>query len=712
MKKKILQHDCKDCGPTCLRWVLDYYGGAVPMSKLRQYCATSQKGTSILGMLKAAQKLGFYAKAFKAKDTSVIKEITQFPIIVHIVNEDGYGHFIVIKKVQKDKVYFFDPAKGESAVLYSAFEKMWTKNMVVLYPNTEMLKEKSKQNEVFHFIKAEKKVFLKLSFFSICISILGIVSTYYYKMVMDRTWPEKELYNFTIISIGFLGIYILKLFFEYYRERLILFLGNLVQESFIAKYCTHLVHLPLNVLNTKENGEMLSRFYDITKIRNLLSEGLISLILDVLFVMVGSIAILLIDIKLFGIILLPLLLYGIVMLFFRKPLEKQNTKVMEADAKLNALLVETLNGIETIKSFRMEEKVLSKVQKRLQHLMSGIAKLGKTNNIHAALKKVVEIGFIFSVLWIGSYQVSLGELTQGELFTIYALITYYLEPVQRIVNLQDTLQSAFVAIERLYDIMDIEKEKDSTESNPPLDFKENITFQDVNFQYGYERCILEQLNLQIQYGSKVAIVGENGAGKSTLAKLLMRLYTCQSGFILLGNQDINTIPLDYVRNQIAYISQNVFFFAGTIFENFKMVKKELTEEEMVKTCKEFKLHEMIISLPQGYHTLLDENAANLSGGQKQCLAIARALLKQPQILIMDEATSNLDLATEQIINHLLHNIIASLTVIIIAHKFSTIVQCDKICVMKNGKIVEEGTHKELLQRDGYYSSLLETQRSL
>lgn len=297
-----------------------------------------------------------------------------------------------------------------------------------------------------------------------------------------------------------------------------------------------------------------------------------------------------------------------------------------------------------------------------------------------------------------------GQVTVGSVMTFYVLLAYFTEPIKNLVELQPTIQTAFVAADRLNDILDLQSEplEENQEILPVID---KLEFQNVDFRYGNRELTLENVSFSIHKGDRIAIVGESGSGKTTLAKLLLRFYEPESGNIMMNGEKIENLDLHALRQAIAYVDQNTFLFSDSIKDNLKLGNAKATDEEIEKACTISRADEFIKKLPWGYDTPLDENGMNLSGGQRQRLAIARALLKKPQILILDEATSNLDTITEAGIKSTISQSDKDITYIIIAHRLTTVKDCSCILVMENGKIAESGTHDQLMKKGGLYAKL-------
>ena len=386
--------------------------------------------------------------------------------------------------------------------------------------------------------------------------------------------------------------------------------------------------------------------------------------------------------------------------------------MLNENAHVTSCLVETMNGIETIKAYNSERKVQYKTEKEFVRFLNSVFKNGVYINGQKTITNTLAVVGESLILWIGTLDVLNGEITIGQLITFNVLLTYFLNPVKNLINLQPTMQSAIVAAKRLNEILYLEQEKDTNEKNKlrKISLRKPIHIINLNFRYGTRRLILKDINMDIKAGEKIALVGESGSGKTTLVKLLMHLYEWEHGEIMFGKYNIKDINRETLRNKIAYISQDIFFFKGTIRENLKLGNENASLEDIIEVCKWSKANEFIEKMSARYDAEIEENGANLSGGQKQRLAIARALLKKPDILIMDEATSNLDSITERAIEKTINELPYTMTIITIAHRLSTIKKCNMIFVLKEGKIVEKGSHAELLEKGEVYYSLWNEQK--
>lgn len=504
-----------------------------------------------------------------------------------------------------------------------------------------------------------------------------------------------------------IGLAVFRVIIEFFRSLLLIHMSQNIDIPLLLGYYNHVIDLPMNFFGTRKVGEIISRFNDAGKIRDAISSATLTLMIDTLMAIVGGVILYMQSSKLFITCFIPLILYLFLVFIFKKSLEDVNRNVMEDNAKLTSYLVESIEGIETVKAFNGERKVNLETEKKFIKFIKSIFKYGYVNNLQGSLKNAVKAVFGICILWLGAYLSLKGEITVGTLISFNALLAYFIEPIERMINLQPELQSAMVAADRLGEILDLEIEKAENEDKKinPKTLLGDINFKNVDFRYGTRQLVLKNININIKPGEKIALVGESGSGKTTVAKLLMNFYDIEKGEITLNNYNIKDINKEVLRDKTSYISQDSFFFSGTIKENLQFANEDATYEEIIEVCKQAQIHDFINSMPLRYETLLEEKGSNLSGGQRQRLAIARALLKKPEILIMDEATSNLDSITEKAIEKTIEECTTNVTTIIIAHRLSTIMRCDRIYVMDKGEIIEEGNHEQLLKKQGYYYRL-------
>jgi ATP-binding cassette subfamily B protein len=389
---------------------------------------------------------------------------------------------------------------------------------------------------------------------------------------------------------------------------------------------------------------------------------------------------------------------------------KTEREVMEASADVESQLVESLAGIKTIKHFGLEEFAGIQTETRFTNLLYKTYRSALNHVFSANTSYFISGLFTVILLWSGSYFVIGGAITPGELMSFYTILGYFTAPVSALIGANREMQNALIAADRLFEIMDLEREEMSAVPSLGVRFSGDIRFRDILFSYGPGNAVLHNLNLVIPHGKITAILGESGSGKSTLAYLLQRMYPLQKGQIRIGNKNLESMPLAELRKHIGFVPQQIHLFSGTILDNIAVGDPSPTYEYAMKLCFLLGMDSFLEGLPNGLMTRLGENGMNLSGGQRQRIAIARALYGNPDVLVLDEATSSLDSTTEQQIQEALISLRKNgKTIIQIAHRLGTVVFADKIVVLRNGRVLEEGTHEELFQAKSCYYRMWQRQ---
>lgn len=465
----------------------------------------------------------------------------------------------------------------------------------------------------------------------------------------------------------------------------------------------------MEFFTTRKTGEITSRFSDASRIIDALASTVISLFLDLSIVILMGIILAVQNMTLFLITLASLPLYAIVILGFSKRFEKLNNDQMESNAVVSSSIIEDIQGIETIKALNSEQVRYKKIDSQFVDYLRKAFKYSKTEAFQTALKTFIRLSLNVIILWVGASVVMHNQMSIGELMAFNALLSYFVDPLQNIINLQPTLQAANVAQNRLNEVYLVKSEfKDKTSVNSIHDLNGKIVFSQVNYRYGYGEDVLKDINLTINDNEKVTIVGMSGSGKSTLVKLLVDFFSPIKGKVTFNNYSTKEINKHVLRSYVNYVPQTPYVFAGTIKENLLLgSRSNITEEDIAEACQIAEIKNDIEKLPLGFDTQLDENAKILSGGQKQRLTIARALLSPAKVLIFDEATSGLDTITEKkVVDNLIS--LKDKTVIFIAHRLAIAERTDNIVVLNQGRIVEQGNHTELMAKHGYYYDLVKS----
>lgn len=722
----VRQHDITDCGAACLATISKQNGYKISISKIREIAGTDKQGTNAYGVIKAAEALGFSAKGVKGNQEAFFSEFP-LPCIAHVVVDGSLLHYVVIHKITKKQVIIADPGRGIVKLTPQEFfgeiheenkppKYQWSGVLILLMKNESFEKgndTKGLFERFIHLLIPQKKMLLHIFVASLVYTVLGILGAFYYQALLDDILPDGLRQTLITLSIGVILLNIFKVLLNAFRSHLLLYLSQKLDIALLLGYYRHVLQLPMNFFGTRKVGEIVSRFNDASNVRDAISGATLTIMIDTLMAIAGAIILYTQNPMMFGIAVIIVAFYAVIVTTFNNQYKKLNERTMEDNAQLTSYLVESLNGIQTIKAYNAERRADRETEKRFVKLLKSIFNLSWVGNLQASLKGTVELIGGVVILWVGATSVLNGDMTIGQLITFNSLLGYFLDPVKNLINLQPQMQTAVVAAERLGEILDLEAEKDERERNKlaPARLDGDIEFKNVKFRYGTRRLVLDNVDCTIRKGQKVAFVGESGSGKTTLTKLLLHLYAPEEGSILINGNNLEDIQMETLRERIAYISQETFLFSGTIMENLTLGVDDVTVDDVIEACKLAQAHEFINDLPVRYETMLEENGANLSGGQRQRLAIARAMLKKPDILILDEATSNLDALTERALDKTIQEYCKDMTTIFIAHRLSTIKDCDQIFVMEKGEIIETGTHEELKLMGGKYA-MLASQQSL
>ena len=708
------QIDEIDCGAACLAMILKNYHSRVSIAHLRHIAKTNTEGTTALGLVKTAEKFDMNVQAVKADMSLFYMSDIQYPFIVHVIKDGGLLHYYVVLKSTKRKIIVADPdsTSGIKKMSKKAFEKEWTGITLFMVPKADFKPVKEKKNNLlslFPYMFKQKKLVRNIIVAALLMTLISICSSYFVQGLIDTYIPNGTFTTLSILAIGLLIAYVFNSIFSYGQQFLLNVLGQRLSIDLNLQYIRHIFELPMEFFTTRKTGEITSRFSDASRIIDALASTVISLFLDLSIVILMGIILAVQNMTLFLITLASLPLYAIVILGFSKRFEKLNNDQMESNAVVSSSIIEDIQGIETIKALNSEQVRYKKIDSQFVDYLRKAFKYSKTEAFQTALKTFIRLSLNVIILWVGASVVMHNQMSIGELMAFNALLSYFVDPLQNIINLQPTLQAANVAQNRLNEVYLVKSEfKDKTSVNSIHDLNGKIVFSQVNYRYGYGEDVLKDINLTINDNEKVTIVGMSGSGKSTLVKLLVDFFSPIKGKVTFNNYSTKEINKHVLRSYVNYVPQTPYVFAGTIKENLLLgSRSNITEEDIAEACQIAEIKNDIEKLPLGFDTQLDENAKILSGGQKQRLTIARALLSPAKVLIFDEATSGLDTITEKkVVDNLIS--LKDKTVIFIAHRLAIAERTDNIVVLNQGRIVEQGNHTELMAKHGYYYDLVKS----
>ncbi|WP_443937439.1 peptidase domain-containing ABC transporter [Pedobacter sp. MW01-1-1] len=708
----IKQRDITDCGAACLASIAANYKLKLPVARIRQFAGTDKKGTNVLGLIEAATKLGFEAKGVRGKLDSLSK--IPLPAIAHLVVKKQLQHYVVVYKVTEKYIEIMDPGDGKMHRKTTVeFAEEWTGVLVLLLPDESFTKGNEKVANSFRFwqlIQPHKSIVLQALFGALVYTILGLSTSIFVQKITDYVLVDGNRNLLNLMSAIMIAILILQLFIGTVKTIFTMRTGQQIDARLILGYYKHLLKLPQHFFDTMRVGEIISRVNDAVKIRTFINDVSINLFVNVFIVFLSFALMFTYYWKLALLMLTVIPLYLLVYFITNKLNKKIQRKLMEDSAELESQLIESLNAVGTIKRFGLEEFTNLKTETRFIQLLRTVYKSGINSVVSGTSTELISRLLTILLLWIGAGYVLDKEITPGELFSFYALIGYFTSPAASLIGANRVIQDAVIAADRLFEIMDLEIENDASNVELKRELTGDIRFENVAFRYGTRVVVFEDLNLNIKAGTFTAIVGESGSGKSTLMALLQDIYPIQKGNIFIGKYSIKYLKNASLRNLLSVVPQTIDLFAGNVIDNVAVGDYDPDMQRIVDICTQLGIIKFIEALPEGFQTYLGENGATLSGGQKQRIAIARALYRNPEILILDEATSSLDSASEHHVQRTIDLLLEQQkTIIVIAHRLTTVKKADKIIVLDKGKVVEEGNHEEMILANSYYSQLWKQQ---
>ncbi|MFZ6002104.1 MAG: peptidase domain-containing ABC transporter [Bacteroidota bacterium] len=708
---KVKQRDITDCGAACLSSVAAFHGLDIPVARIRQLASTDQRGTNVLGLIEAASKLGLDAKGVRGQIESLAK--IPLPAIAHVIVNNALHHYQVIYRVTASFVEVMDPGDGSiQRIKLDDFKESWTGVLVLLWP-TEKFKPSNSRPSVrsrfWQLMKPHRGILLQTLFGAFVYTVIGLSTSIYVQKIVDYVFVDGNHNLLHLMGV----IMILLLFFQIFigttKSIFMLRTGQLIDAGLVIGYYKHLMKLPQQFFDTMRIGEVMTRVSDAVKIRVFINDVMINLAVN-MFIVIAALGLMFTYYwKLALVILASVPVYVLVYFISNRLNKKAERSLMENAAEMETQLVESLNNINTINVYNIAGFVTAKTEVRFAALLRSVHKSGINTILAGSVTEFFSKLSTILLLWVGAGFVLDHKLTPGELLSFYALINYFTGPVGSLIGMNKSVQSAIVAADRLFEIIDLEVDNDAEEISLSPEVIGDIDFTNVQFRYGSRTLVFTDLSMKVKKSSVTAIVGESGCGKSTLASILYRAYPTQSGNVRIGANDIKHIKRSSLRKLIGLVPQKIDLFAGTVVENIAIGETKPDIERIQHICVALGM-DFIEKLPSGYATFLGENGFVLSWGQRQRMGIARALYRNPGILILDEATSSLDSHSERFVHETINKLRREKkTVILIAHRLSTAIHADKIVVLGNGVALEEGTHSELMSLRGHYYSLWQNQ---
>lgn len=663
----VKQEDQKECGPVCLQMIIKYYKGYIDLEYLNYLCKTNKYGTNAYNLINGAKEIGFDSYAVKANIDELKGSV--FPLIAHVVIKNKYNHYVVIYKINYNKKYLIvaDPANKIKKVSFDEFNTIFSNIVIFLFPVKKIPQNKNVSliNYLSNILINNYKSFLPLFLLSFIITIFTIVSSFYFKIMLDNYNNKNYI---ILIFILFIIFNLIKTLTNYFRNKVTFILNEKIDLDITCNTYKNIINLPYNYYKNHTTGDVISRVTKLNDIRELINKVFISIFMDLPLSLVSFITLYIISSKLFYITILLLLLYILIILIYILPSKNIINKINEENSNVTSYLYETISGFETVKGLNIKDKIIRTFYNKYSKLLEEIFKFNNLNNNQMLLKEIVFNTTNLVIIFTGILLITKNEITIGTLITFNTILSYFLEPIINILNLNSNIIEAKTSLKRVLNIL--EYKKDNGIIDKPFN---NIKVSNLTYKID-NNTIINNLNINIEKSEKVMIVGSSGTGKSTLLKIILKYYEVKRNNIFLNDIDINDYKNNSIHKNISYISQNEILFTDTILNNLTIC----SNEKIIEISKLCYIDEILKDKNLGYNYLLEENGFNVSGGQKQRIILARALLKPFNILIIDEGLNELDIALERKILKNIFNYFKNKTIIIVSHRLENKDLFDKI----------------------------------
>lgn len=685
MKKKlvVLQEGNKDCGVCCLLSIIRYYNGNISLNKLMEMTKTTKNGTTFYNLSEAASKIGMASKAYYVDDFNNIS-VYSCPFISQVIR-NGYTHFVVVYKISKDKLLIMDPALGSLYMSREKFLNIWT-GYIMMFEKVKILPnykdEKYINKLLYGLILNNKKIIVNCLLLTLMFCFLTIGYSVYLKVMIDKVLNQDK-YLLIVISLIFFIVILFRSLTNLFRNQMLSYFNMRVDISLFLNSFKRILLLPYNYYKNKTTGEIISRVNDLSYIKQIISQLLTTVFLDIVLLLFSLVCLYFINSKMFVISFFIAILYVIIIFIYPRFIK---TKIYESQAevaKVNSYLVESISGLETIKGLRCEKMVNDRLESYYTKAQATIFDYNIISNGVLFLKDLIFYVGVLLINYVGCVDIMNGNFTVGSLLTFNTILGYFLNPLQNFIDLADDyvyVRGVFKRANGLYEV-----KLDDLESKNGLRVEGDISFNNLDFSFNGKDQILKSIKIEFKAKEKILLLGNSGSGKSTLLKILYKYYDVSRGMVLVNGIDINDFSISDIRDDIIYVSQNETLYTGSIKDNI-LLNRDIDYKDFLDMCCYLEVDNIIKDNLLGYDFLLEENGANISGGERQRIILARALFKKGNVILIDEGLSQMDIDLERRVLKRIFSIFKDKMIIVVSHRFNNMDLYDKVFKLKDGMV--------------------------
>lgn len=685
MKKKliVLQEGNKDCGVCCLLSIIRYYNGNISLNKLMEMTKTTKNGTTFYNLSEAASKIGMASKAYYVDDFNNIS-VYSCPFISQVIR-NGYTHFVVVYKISKDKLLIMDPALGSLYMSREKFLNIWT-SYIMMFEKVKILPnykdEKYINKLLYGLILNNKKIIVNCLLLTLMFCFLTIGYSVYLKVMIDKVLNQDK-YLLIVISLIFFIVILFRSLTNLFRNQMLSYFNMKVDISLFLNSFKRILLLPYNYYKNKTTGEIISRVNDLSYIKQIISQLLTTVFLDIVLLLFSLVCLYFINSKMFVISFFIAILYMIIIFIYPRFIK---TKIYESQAevaKVNSYLVESISGLETIKGLRCEKMVNDRLESYYTKAQATIFDYNIISNGVLFLKDLIFYVGVLLINYVGCVDIMNGNFTVGSLLTFNTILGYFLNPLQNFIDLADDyvyVKGVFKRANGLYEV-----KLDDLESKNGLRVEGDIIFNNLNFSFNGKDQILKNIKIEFKAKEKILLLGNSGSGKSTLLKIMYKYYDVSRGMVLVNGIDINDFSISDIRDNIIYVSQNETLYTGSIKDNI-LLNRDIDYKDFLDMCCYLEVDNIIKDNLLGYDFLLEENGANISGGERQRIILARALFKKGNVILIDEGLSQMDIDLERRVLKRIFSIFKDKMIIVVSHRFNNMDLYDKVFKLKDGMV--------------------------